>query len=99
MLALEDSTSDARNLLREEVRRALDEDGCEAVVLGCAGMVDVARSLSGEFKVPVVEGVSAAVKIIEGIAAIGLTTSNRCGYARPRVKTYVGTFSRYAPRQ
>ena len=46
VLDLEDPASGARELLRAEVRRALDEDGCEAVVLGCAGMVDMARSLS-----------------------------------------------------
>ena len=43
VLALEDPASGARDRLRCEMRRALDEDGCEAIVLGCAGMVDMAR--------------------------------------------------------
>ena len=97
VLALEDAASGARDRLRAEVRRALDEDGCESIVLGCAGMVDMARSLSEELAVPVVEGVTAAVKIVEGLATLGVTTSKRGGYAPPRPKAYSGAFSRYAP--
>ena len=97
VLALEDATSGARDRLRSEVRRALDEDGSESVVLGCAGMVDMARSLSEELAVPVVEGVTAAVKIVEGLATLGIATSKRGGYAPPRPKAYTGAFSRYAP--
>ncbi len=97
VLALEDPASGARDQLRAEIRRALDEDGCESIVLGCAGMVDMARSLSDELGAPVIEGVTAAVKIIESLAAIGVTTSKRGGYAPPRVKNYTGAFSRFAP--
>jgi len=97
VLALEDPASGARDRLRAEVRRALDEDGGEAIVLGCAGMVDMARALSEEFAVPVIEGVTAAVKIVEGLAALGIVTSKRGGYAPPRAKTYTGAFSRYGP--
>lgn len=97
VLALEDAASNAFDQLCAEVRRALDEDGCESIVLGCAGMVDMARSLSEELAVPVVEGVTAAVKIVEGLATLGIATSKRGGYAPPRAKTYSGAFSRYAP--
>ena len=97
VLALEDAASGAFDRLRAEIRRALDEDGCESIVLGCAGMVDMARALSEELGIPVVEGVTAAVKIVEGLAALGVTTSKRGGYAPPRAKTYTGAFSRYAP--
>ena len=95
VLALENPASGARDRLRCEMRRALDEDGCEAIVLGCAGMVDMARSLSEELGVPVVEGVTAAVKIVEGLAVLGISTSKRGGYAPPRPKVYTGAFSRY----
>ena len=97
VLALEDPASGARDRLRDEIRRALDEDGCESIVLGCAGMVDLARSLSEELAVPVVEGVTAAVKIVEGLAVLGIATSKHGGYAPPRPKAYTGAFSRYGP--
>ncbi len=99
VLALEDATSGARDRLRSEMRRALDEDGCESIVLGCAGMADLARVLSEELSVPVLEGVTAAVKVVEGLAALGISTSRRGGYAVPRAKTYTGAFSRYALRR
>ena len=83
VLALEDPASDARNQLRAEVRRALDEDGGESVVLGCADTVDLARSLCEELAGPVVEGVTAAVKIVEGLAVLGVTTSKRGAMPRP----------------
>ena len=97
VLALEDPASGALDRLRAEIRRALDEDRCESIVLGCAGMVDMARSLSEELGVPVVEGVTAAVKIVEGLATLGITTSKRGGYAPPRPKRYSGAFTRHAP--
>ena len=97
VLALEDPASGARDQLRAEIRRALDEDGCEAIVLGCAGMVDMARTFSEEFAVPVVEGVTAAVKLAEGLAVLGVSTSKRGGYAPPRRKAYAGAFLPYAP--
>ena len=55
------------------------------------------RSLSEELGVPVVEGVTAAVKIVEGLATLGIGTSKRGGYAPPRPKAYSGAFARYAP--
>jgi allantoin racemase len=97
VLALEDPASDARASLRQEIARALDEDRPEAIVLGCAGMADLARDLSREFELPVIDGVAAAVKLAEGLAALGLATSRRGGYARPGTKPYTGDFARFAP--
>ena len=97
VLALERPGREAEQRLRAAMLRALDEDGCEAIVLGCAGMADMARSFSEELEVPVIEGVTAAVKIVEGLAALGVGTSKRRGYAAPRAKTYGGSFARYAP--
>ena len=97
VLALDDPWSDVRDRLRREIARALDEDGSEAIVLGCAGMVDMARGFANEFSVPVIEGVTAAVKAVEGLARLGLTTSKKSGYAVPRAKTYRGNVDRYGP--
>ena len=74
---------------------ALDEDDSEAIVLGCAGMVDMARAPSDEFSVPAIKGVTAAIKAVEGLARLGLTTSKRIGYAVPRAKNYHGMSDRY----
>ena len=61
-------------------------------------MVNLARTLSAEFSVPVVEGVTVAVKTVESLAALELTTANHGGYARPLPKSYTGQFARFAPK-
>ena len=71
---------------RAEIRRAMEQDGAESIVLGCAGMADLARSLGEEMGLPVVDGVTAAVKLAEGLAALGLRTSKAGGYAAPLPK-------------
>lgn len=51
----------AVDAIRRETRAAIFEDGAGVIVLGCAGMADLAARLAGEFGVPVVEGISAGV--------------------------------------
>jgi allantoin racemase len=69
--------------LRSEAALAVAEDGAEAIVLGCAGMADLAAPLQDALGVPVVEGVAAAVKMVEGLLAQGLATSRAGTFARP----------------
>ena len=90
VLDLEDAASAAYAQISNEIRAALIEDRAEAIVLGCAGMTDLAARLSLEHGVPVIDGVGAAVKLIESLAALGLQTSKRTTYAAPRVKAYAG---------
>ena len=99
VLDLEDNESAAVKLITEELECALEEDDAEAIILGCAGMVDFSRSLTIRYGVPVIDGVGAAVKLIEGLASLGLKTSKRGGYAYPREKIYSGHLSRYSPRK
>lgn len=91
VLALEDPASDAYAHISNEIRAALKEDRAEAIVLGCAGMTDLAARLSKEHGVPVIDGVGAAIKLIESLAALGLKTSKHTTYAMPRAKAYAGT--------
>ena len=97
VLSLEDPTSNATTRLREEIAAALAEDRAEAIVLGCAGMADLAEALSNEFDVPIVDGVAAAVKQAEMLVALGLTTAKRGAYARPVSKPYVGMLGAFTP--
>ena len=70
VLELENPDSEATKLIRVEIQKALDEDRSEAIVLGCAGMVELAAELSKEFGVPVIDGVSAAVKLVESLVTL-----------------------------
>ena len=99
VLSLDDPSSGATTKLRAEIEKALRDDQAEAIVLGCAGMADLARRLQQEYGVPVVDGVGAAVKLAEGLVTLGLTTSKRGGYASPLVKPYLGMMAPFAPAQ
>jgi allantoin racemase len=63
--------------VRARCIQALKEDGCGAIVLGCGGMATLAQELTRELQVPVIDGVSAAVKMVESLVALGLSTSKR----------------------
>ena len=97
VLELENPDSVTTKLIRVEIQKALDEDRSEAIVLGCAGMADLATKLSKEFGVPVIDGVTAAVKLVESLVSLGLQTSKRNGYAYPRTKSYLGLFKSFQP--
>jgi allantoin racemase len=93
VLALEDPHSQARRKVSAEIDRSVREDRAEAIVLGCAGMADLARSLSAEHGLPVIEGVSAAIRLTESLAALGLSTSRIGGWATPRRKPLSGRYA------
>ncbi|MGO6677642.1 aspartate/glutamate racemase family protein [Rhizobium leguminosarum] len=97
VLELEDQASGAIGKLRAEIERALLEDGAEAIVLGCAGMTDLARELQDIYGVPVVDGVAAAVKQAEALVSLGLSTSKRGSYASPLPKSFTGAMSGFSP--
>lgn len=75
VLELERPGSDAYRTISLEIATALADDGVDAIVLGCAGMADLAHRLSLEHGVPVIDGVAAAVKLAEMLHALGLQTS------------------------
>ena len=97
VLDLEIPGSPARAKISREIDRAIQEDHAEAIVLGCAGMADLAATLGREHGLPVVDGVVAAVKLAESLVSLGLKTSKRGGYAAPLAKTYGGAFAADSP--
>ena len=64
----------------ESGRRAIEEDGAEVLVLGCAGMGHIVKRMEEELQVPVLDGVTCALIVASGFARAGLTTSKRCAY-------------------
>jgi len=65
VLDLEREGSEARERVAAEIARALREDRPGAVVLGCAGMADLADTFTRRFGLPVIDGVVAAVRRLE----------------------------------
>lgn len=94
VLALEDGSGLAQEKVRQRCIQSLREDGCGAIVLGCGGMADLAQSLTRELGVPVIDGVTAAVKMVESLVALGLNTSKHGDLDYPIRKNLSGQFER-----
>ncbi len=97
VLDLEQPGSDARRKISAEIACAIRDDRAEAIVLGCAGMADLASSLSLEHGLPVLDGVTCAVTLAEGLFRVGLKTSKIGGYAVPRSKRFSGIYAAQSP--
>jgi allantoin racemase len=86
VLDLDKPEANVRGILLDECRDALRHDSIGAIVLGCAGMADLARDLSEEIGIPVIDGVAAAVRFAEALVGLGLKTSKRGDLAFPLPK-------------
>ena len=67
-----------------------------AIVLGCGGMADLTDTISEAVGLPVVEGVTAAVKLAESLVHLGLHTSKHGDLDFPRPKAFAGRFSHFS---
>ena len=83
VLDLEHPGSDACNHISAEISRAISEDRAEAIVLGCAGMADLADALAKEHGLPVLDGVVCAIGLAEAMVKLKLLTSRHGGYSPP----------------
>jgi allantoin racemase len=76
--------------LKALAERAVDEDGAEVIILAGAPLAGLARSLHGELPVPVVDGVSSAVRHAETLVSLKPGRSLRGSFARPPAKPHKG---------
>jgi allantoin racemase len=60
---------------RDAAVKAIEEDGAEVIVLGCAGMSGLDKQLQQELAVPVLDGVICALNIAVGLVRTGISTS------------------------
>lgn len=81
--AVESGSMHLFSLFVDEGRRALADDAAEAIVLGYAGLADLVGPLGDVLGAPVIEGVSAAVALADGLLAQGLGTSRVSTWASP----------------
>lgn len=81
--AVQDEHAQALKALAE---RAVDEDGADVIVLAGAPLAGLARSLQGQLPVPVVDGVSSAVRHAETLVALRPGQAQRGSFAPPPMK-------------
>lgn len=96
VLDLEHDNPAAYARILAECRDTLAVDRSGAIVLGCAGMSDLTTALRRDLGVPVIDGVSMAVRIVESLVALGLKTSKHGDLAPPIPKTFTGLTAGFA---
>ncbi|GAB7004996.1 aspartate/glutamate racemase family protein [Nocardioides sp. AN3] len=90
VLELERDPARAVERIVEESVAAVRDDRAEVICLGCAGMAGLEEAVRAAARVPVVDGVRAAVRLAESLVALGLSTSKSRSYAPPRAKAFRG---------
>jgi len=86
VLEVEASNGTAFERINAEVEQAIKTDKAEAIVLGCAGMAELGATLHDLHNIPVLDGISCAIKQVEAMIYLNLKNSNIGGYAKPRQK-------------
>ena len=99
VLDLEEISNDNLDKLNKGIEKTILEDNSEAIILGCAGMSNLAKDLELNHGLPVIEGVSSAVVLIEGLINLQIKTSKIGSYALPREKQYTGVLSKFRPQR
>ena len=86
VLDVEASNGTVFERINAEVEQAIKTDKAEAIVLGCAGMAELGATLHELHNIPVLDGISCAIKQVEAMIYLNLKNSNIGGYAKPRQK-------------
>ena len=97
VLDLENISRENLDKLNKGIQDTKKYDNAEAIILGCAGMADLAKNLETKHKLPVIEGVSSAVVLAESLVNLKIKTSKIGSYALPRNKEYMGYLNKFKP--
>lgn len=73
----------ARDRIRSVARQAVEEDGAEVIVLGCAGMAGYAEGITEELGITVIDPSSVALKVTEALVAAKVRHAKCALYATP----------------
>ncbi len=71
---LQKDTELTRRRMREEIRAAIEEDGAEAILLGCTIQMGFFRQLQKEYKVPIIDANIAPLKYAEFLCELKAKT-------------------------
>lgn len=72
----------------EEAKIAVEQDGAEVIILGCAGMAGYAPELEEKLNIKIIDPTAVALKIAEAIVDLDLTHSKIGIYATPPEKQF-----------
>lgn len=63
--------------VKEVARAAIEQDGAEVIILGCAGMAGYSEDIERELGLVVLDPTSVTLKVAEGLAELGIRHSKR----------------------
>jgi allantoin racemase len=86
VLDMDANPEKAKARILELARTAVQEDGAEVIVLGCAGLAGYAEDIERELGAIVLDPTSVAFKIAEAIVDLGLRHSKVGRFAKPPAK-------------
>lgn len=89
VLEIEEDIERTKRMMLDEARDAIENDGAEAILLGCAGLGPIDKVMQEALGVPVFDGTACAVKLLEGLFAYGVTTAKVRAYLTPEPKELV----------
>lgn len=95
VLETENNRANTVEVLLQASKLAIEEDGAEAICLGCAGMSGLEKQLEDHLGVPVIDSVAAAVKMAESLVSLGKSTSKHLTYRTPEKKLMRGYGSHF----
>jgi allantoin racemase len=90
VLDLEANAARTVDTVVARAREAVEADGAEVILLGCTGLAALAQAIRERLAVPVVEPLSAALKLLETEIDLGLAHSRAALYRRPEVAKISG---------
>ena len=90
VLEFHENEDKTRRRMEEEIRKAVEEDQAEVIVLGCTMQFGFYREMQEKFQIPVIDSMVAAVKYAEYLVEMrekaGWTFSRAGLYERPPVE-------------
>ena len=91
-LTVEEIWADKERLkeaIPKEGKKAVEEDGADAIVLSCGFMSGMAKELEDELAVPVIDPWGAAIKFAEMLLSLGLSHSKKAHMTRHPKRTEI----------
>ena len=90
VLEFHENEDETRRRMEEEIRRAVEEDQAEVIILGCTMQFGFYREMQEKFQIPVIDSMVASVKYAEYLVEMkekaGWTFSRSGLYERPPEK-------------
>lgn len=77
---------ETQNTLLVEARKAIEKDGADTIILGCTGMLGMAKELQDTLGIPVIDPTVASLKMAETLVDMEISHSKRA-FPYPPEKT------------